>query len=519
LNDYLKHYYENSPWKDSVFCWYPFELGVKYEIIIDPPDFSVEALAAYRKNLGPRGKLLLAFENPFGLRYWNGKSSPVTGLPYDSLLGRDNRPSKAEVELRLKQAGFEGQKWYYPTTDHWFTRDVYSDNYLPNEFLNQRFAHYMEYDRFLQFDERMLYYEVIRGGAFTFMCGAYFVEARCRYEDAACVVDYAAVTSYREPAKRFATTVRSDGTVRKTPLCSEGLESVQRTSRIHGELASLGVNVLPVRMEYGTLVMTRVELPTLWDYWAKKLKENTLDFNDLAGGFDCIRDTIYKSAAKGTCYWELVPANCFYDEKTKQFLFFDQEYCWDSTPPEIALVRALWALKYSAFFAADPRTEGWLEALKARYGLVSRWDELTPLAEAKAFKEVFGDGSELLERDTAIAIDKIIETENERKWRHKQAESFLPAARKIRAMGYYNPVIYGYGYWGKDMKHVLYSSGVWPVRVLDQKLPSSREISHLPPEAGCDVIIVSIKGGADIAEDLKTKTRLPVYTLEELLDE
>jgi hypothetical protein len=58
-----------------------------------------------------------------------------------------------------------------------------------------------------------------------------------------------------------------------------------------------------------------------------------------------------------------------------------------------------------------------------------------------------------------------------------------------------------------------------PVAVLDKQWPASCDISQIPPGAGCDVVVVSIKGGADIAEGFKSRTELPVFTLEELLDE
>ena len=158
LSEALRHYYENSPWRGSFLCWYPFRdnAGVldlsggvpeefsdavfDYVVVADPQDFSVDGLKKLRTRLNPNGRLLLAYENPFALRYWSGKCTSASHWQYDSLFGRDGRVSKAEMQIRLKLAGFAGQKWYYPLTDHWFTREVYSENYLPNEYLNQRFT-------------------------------------------------------------------------------------------------------------------------------------------------------------------------------------------------------------------------------------------------------------------------------------------------------------------------------------------------------------------------------------------
>ncbi len=419
---YLKQYYESSPWKGSVFCWYPFEDGVNYETVMDPDDLSTEALLGYRKKLGPHGRLLLAFENPFGLRYWNGKRSPVTGQSFDSITGRDGSAGMAELKIRLAQAGFAGQKWYFPLTDHWFTSEVYSESYMPDELLNQRFTPYMADNEVYQFDETPMYRGIIRNGAFALMCGAYMVEARASALDAACPVDYAAVTAYRAPQSRFATTLRNDGTVRKTPLCPEGQAGIRRIMRINGELSALGVNVLPMRVERGALVMPRVNLPTLWDYWAKKHTRGELAPDEMFGHFDRIRDCIYLAAKNGGCYWELVPANCFFDEKTDELIFFDQEYCWDGVTPDAAVVRALWALKYSPVFSCEPRAAEWLEHLKARYGVGDRWKELSLIADGKMTAGVFNNWNTPLDKATAAAAKIIKDMSDHRRLRQESCD-------------------------------------------------------------------------------------------------
>ncbi|MCR2806721.1 hypothetical protein [Paenibacillus soyae] len=513
LNDSLRQYYESSPWKDSVFCWYPFEDGIPYELVMDAKDFSVEALAAYKNKLGSHGRLLFVYENPFALRYWAGQRTSNTGYPYDTLLGLGNYPlpSKAELQSRLRLAGFEGQKWYYPLTDHYFTREVYSENYLPDEFLNQRFVPYVRNDISLQFDERSLYREVIRGGAFEFMCGSYFVEARVCADDPPCIVDYAAITIYREPAKRFATTVRSDGTVRKTPLHPDGRASLARILRNHEELASLGVNVIELKLEDDSLVMPRLNVPTLWDYWAKKLSEGTFDVQEMVAQFDRIREAIMKAAKTGKCFWELVPANCFYDKENDELIFIDQEYYWENASPDIALTRALWALLYSPAFGMDFRRDSWLELLKARYGLSERFDVLSEQAELKTRAEVFGDMTLLLEQETELAMKQVAES--------RRYYKVIPAALWLQERGYKCPAIYGFGLRGKTLKRVLDDHGTGVTAVIDQTLHNIGNMEEILSVCNSDVLIVTIYNGDAIREDLSGKITIPVFTLGELIGE
>ena len=557
LSQGLRAFYDRSPMREGVLCWYPFAAGAKvldmsggalsallqsrcgrvvssddyidgdkgfdYVVVIDPADYRLEALRGLRSALHDHGRLLLAYENPFALRYWSGKPSPLTGLAYDSLYGRDGRPSAAALRLSLAQAGFGGQKWYYPLTDHWFAREVYSEDYLPDEYLGQRFVPYLDDDGAAMFDERPLYREAIRGGAFPFLCGAYLVEARADGADAPCPVDYAAVTAYRAPAKRFATTVRNDGTVHKSPLHEDGRDTAKAILRNHEALARMGVPVTQLRAEGDALVMPRYETPTLWGYWARKLTEGSFDAEEMLRHYDQIVDAIHKAAADGDCYWELVPANCFYDEQSGGLLFFDQEYRWEGYPPEAAVARAVMAARYSPALSADPRSAEWMETLIQRYGLADRWDALEAQVK-RATAEVFGGGAEALAEATRVSAEGIAST--------RRRARFQPVPGKLRELGYRRPAIYGYGRRGKDLAQVMGNAGMEPAAIIDEHLAQYPGIEALgeargaegpgtATEAGLDVdvVVVSVSDSEGIVAELKRMTSLPVYALEALLDE
>jgi hypothetical protein len=428
--------------REAIVCWYPFADGSKvldlsngalsdllrlfgcqaetapeqstnydYIIVLDPPDFGLAALERYRAALGPHGRLLIAYENPYALRFWAGHTAPNTGRSYDTLFSRGDNPlpAKAELAARLEKAGFPALRWYYPLTDHWLTSEVYSENYLPNEFFNQRFLPYIDDDPGLRFDERDLYREVVRGGAFEFMCGAYLVEARVCADDEPCPIDYAAVTAYREPQKRFATILSSDGKARKLPLHELGKDTVQRIADNHANLRSLDINALECVAENGILVMPRLELPTLYDYWAEQLALGALADDEVIRVFDRIRDDIYQAAADGICYWELVPANCFYDETSDELIYFDQEYYSTDASPDIAVARAVSALRYSTAFASKPGIQELYASLLNRYHLQEDRDMIKELFALDTYTEVFGPEHRLLQtynRENAALINE-----------------------------------------------------------------------------------------------------------------
>jgi hypothetical protein len=502
-----------------------------YLVVIDPGELKIELLEKYHSYLKTNGRLLLAFENPYGLQYFAGKRNPRTDMLFQFWFGE----SKKEAEIRLKQAGFTGQKWYYPFTNHYFAREVYSESYLPNEFLNMRGYFFMEDDYTKAFDERGVWREVIRNGAFEFLCNSYLVEARVNASDSPCDVDFAAITAYREPDKAFITTIHSDGTARKTAVFSDGVKRLKAIADNHNDLIRLGVNVLPLEFVDDYLTMKRVDLSTLWDYWTGKLTKGELDENELFSHYDRIRDAIYTSATDGKCYWELVPANCFYDEKNDELMFFDQEYYWENVDPDMALVRGIYALIYSVEFRKNPRTERWLELLKERYNLSGKWDELSEIADNKTNKFVFNNShtfqiERVTERTAKRVIERVAENtaklKEERERERARYNKMCIAIVTLQAMNVKRPAIYGYGVRGKMLRYVIEMIGLDVEFIIDKELPIVRgvplfeRIEDVPDDTNSDVIVVTpVKDAELIAQELRAKVRCQVITIEELMNE
>jgi hypothetical protein len=193
----------------------------------------------------------------------------------------------------------------------------------------------------------------------------------------------------------------------------------------------------------------------------------------------------------------------------------DQEYCWEGASPDIAVARALWALNYSQAFATDTRTKTWLAELKERYGLADAWDDLSRHANEMAWKEVFGDGATALETASKLAVGAISDRTRfaRRRWRC----SSVPC--KLRMLGYTSPVIYGHGKRGKELEYILSGAGIEIAAIVDRENQKFSKIEQVPASTGADVIIVSVLDSAEIMADLRGKTDLPLFTLEELLEQ
>lgn len=93
-------------------------------------------LKKVKKFLKPGGRLIIAIENKFGLKYWGGAAEDHTGGFFDGI--EDYRKvdgvrtfSRPEITQLLKSAGFSENTFYYPMPDYKLPDTVYSDEFLP----------------------------------------------------------------------------------------------------------------------------------------------------------------------------------------------------------------------------------------------------------------------------------------------------------------------------------------------------------------------------------------------------
>lgn len=95
-----------------------------------------DMLARARGFLKPGGKLIVAIENKYGLKYFAGASEDHTGRCFDGLenyasVDRVRTFSHKTLEQMLEGAGFVQNEFYYPMPDYKLPSEIYSDRYLP----------------------------------------------------------------------------------------------------------------------------------------------------------------------------------------------------------------------------------------------------------------------------------------------------------------------------------------------------------------------------------------------------
>lgn len=142
----------------------------------------IDFLNNIKKLLKPDGKLLIAIENKFGMKYWLGAPEDHSSIVYDGITGYSENSKirtfgKEELKQLLKQTGFKFTKFYYPLPDYKLPTIIFSDEYLPTEKTIENYIPYYYEQTIALFDEKKAYKEVIKNNKFDFFANSFFVEA------------------------------------------------------------------------------------------------------------------------------------------------------------------------------------------------------------------------------------------------------------------------------------------------------------------------------------------------------
>ncbi|NGZ76060.1 class I SAM-dependent methyltransferase [Saccharibacillus sp. VR-M41] len=129
--------------------------------------------------LKPNGRLIVAIENKFGLKYWSGAREDHTGEFFDGL--ENYKPdsnartfSKSELDTLLQQCGFDHCEFYYPYPDYKMPKQIFSDDYLPDASFGGETPNY-DMDRVRLFNEKKVLNNVIQNEMFPFFSNSFLV--------------------------------------------------------------------------------------------------------------------------------------------------------------------------------------------------------------------------------------------------------------------------------------------------------------------------------------------------------
>lgn len=137
-------------------------------------------LKSISKHLKPGGKIIIAIENKFGLKYWAGCKEDHVGKYFESIEGYPTTTgvktfSKTELESIFHNCGFHKTKFYYPYPDYKLPTAIYSDEYLPKIGELETNMRNFDGERVLTFDETKVFDSIIKEGLFPFYSNSYLI--------------------------------------------------------------------------------------------------------------------------------------------------------------------------------------------------------------------------------------------------------------------------------------------------------------------------------------------------------
>lgn len=305
---------------DYIFLIGVFEYGQGY-IGGDRP--YEEFLERLKKHLAPGGRIVIAIENKYGLKYFAGCMEDHLGSYFSGIEdypdgGGVRTFSRRGLEKIFQECGIKEYSFYYPYPDYKFATALYSDKFLPGKGELSNNMRNFDRDRMLLFDEKRAFDGIVQDGLFSVFANSYVAVLGEDFQ-----VDYVKYSNDRAPEYRIKTVItrsgEGDGFVCKYPLTQSAEEHVRRmslacellTKRYKG--SKLRINVCDLVEEEGGVY---ARFPFERGRPLSELMDECLDRQDLPGYqelFDRYVERIGYNAEESVADFDLVFSNLLVD--------------------------------------------------------------------------------------------------------------------------------------------------------------------------------------------------------------
>jgi len=330
-----------------------------------------------KRLLKPDGKLLIAIENQYGLKYWCGTPEDHVGIPFESInqyrdVDKGVRTfSKKSLETLIKESGFAHTYFYYPLPDYKLPVIIYSQDVLPSrqdaENVENMRVNYSAGKSTVVADEKSLYADIVENGVFEFFANSFLVE--CSDCGDLGKVTYAKLPDERKEQYRILTRFTREHTVEKKPLskvCEQN--HMRQMLKSQSIFSKNGMNIVEYT-ENGILTCDYVHKPLLEDVILKASEERNVSeiyrlmdllYEEILHSSEQIawKDNILYTLDIGieeneNLYGPILKLgfldmnfrNAFYCDG--ELLWFDQEWVLEAVPAKFILYHALIVLYFS----------------------------------------------------------------------------------------------------------------------------------------------------------------------------
>lgn len=315
------------------------------------------------------GRILLAVDNKFGLRFWAGNPENILEKKFTSLLGYNNEYEKIEtytkkyIKTQLNEIGYK-TRFYYPLPDYRRPNVIFSEDALPEYNSIDKYNPYYTEKSDILFNEIDVFREILKTDKemFTFFANSFLVEIAKNEFDT--TYNYISFNNLRKEKYRLITKI-SNTYVEKQIVnekAEEHYENIKNNIKILQENNIKTVdyidgdkikskyidqkyllnNVLTEKLEKGQIEdFDNIIKKYIKQISIKTYKENIYE-NTVFGKYEIEVDD--KSIIQDLNFikngmWDMTFKNCFLVDN--EFYFFDQEWNEPNLPVEYILYRAI----------------------------------------------------------------------------------------------------------------------------------------------------------------------------------
>lgn len=207
-------------------------------------------------HLAKGGRLIIAIENKYGLKYFAGCKEDHLGTWFSGIEnyvdgGGVRTFSRRGLERIFRSCGVQEYHFYYPYPDYKFMTALYSDAYLPGKGELTNNLRNFDRDRMLLFDEKNAFDGIAEDGLFPVFSNSYIAVIGADFD-----VKYVKYSNDRAPEYAIKTEIGRNASgeisVRKYPMCSAAKEHIRGMAAAYDKLSE--------RFQGGMLEINHCEL-------------------------------------------------------------------------------------------------------------------------------------------------------------------------------------------------------------------------------------------------------------------
>lgn len=207
-------------------------------------------------HLAKGGRLVIAIENKYGLKYFAGCKEDHLGTWFSGIEnyvdgGGVRTFSRRGLERIFRGCGVQEYRFYYPYPDYKFMTALYSDAYLPGKGELTNNLRNFDRDRMLLFDEKNAFDGIAEDGLFPIFSNSFIAVIGADFD-----VKYVKYSNDRAPEYAIKTEIGRSASgeisVRKYPMCSAAKEHIRGMAAAYDKLSE--------RFQGGMLEINRCEL-------------------------------------------------------------------------------------------------------------------------------------------------------------------------------------------------------------------------------------------------------------------